>query len=109
MTRNFVLLLILSQKLVTAFLSNGGTFSRIHDDSTKGLYKLTHSPALKVRGGAANEMVKQSTQLHISPSIASLMSGSIAGAIGVGVGKCAWPQPFSFSSDKYSMQTSFPP
>jgi solute carrier family 25 carnitine/acylcarnitine transporter 20/29 len=85
MTRNFVLFLILSQKLVTAFLPNGGIFSRIHDDSTKGLHQLTHSPALKVRGGATNEIVKQSTQLYISPSIASLMSGSIAGAIGVGV------------------------
>lgn len=74
---------------MTAFLPNGGIFSRIHDDSTKGLHQLTHSPALKVRGGATNEIVKQSTQLYISPSIASLMSGSIAGAIGVGVGKCA--------------------
>lgn len=88
MTRVFIFLYILSQELVAAFLSNGGSVSRFYEDSTKGLYKLTHSPALKIRGGAANEIVNRSTKLYISPSIASMASGSVAGAIGVAVGKC---------------------
>lgn len=110
MTRSFVLLFILSQTYVAAFafLSNKWSVSRIHDDSTKGLYKLTHSPALKIRGGAANEIVNQSTKLYISPSIASLMSGSIAGAIGVGVGKCHNHSHFHFPLINTQCRPAFP-